>query len=173
MKRNTLHPVKVSDIPRSCQLFIMNEIRAFWKDIPKDKIDTLIKNTPYPTLEVIASVAWNLLMKLNVPPEEAGQYIDKIKERQMGYWFENMEKMDIQEERRKTEEQQKRAEEAERKLKEKDEQEIRIIVSLCQKYNAPKEETIQQVMENHNLSYAEAQKKVDSYLKNPPLNQSH
>ncbi len=169
-----------------------DEIRAFWKNIPKDKIDAIIKNTPYPTLEVIASVAWNLLMKLNVPPEEAGQYIDKIKERQMGYWFENMEKLDIQEERRKTEEQrkkaeeqrkkaeehrrkaeeqqeraeeqQKRAEEAERKLKEKEEQEIRVIVSLCQRFNAPKEETILQVMENYNLSYVQAREKVDLYL---------
>ena len=95
----------------------------------------------------------------------------------MGYWFENMEKMDIQEERRKTEEQrkradkqqrkareqQKRADEAEKKLIERDEQEIKVIVSLCRKFNAPEEETILQVMENRSLSYEEARKKVEFY----------
>lgn len=86
------------------------DIRAFWQDIQKDKINGIIKDTPDPTLNVIISVAWSLLMKLNVPVEEAERYVGKIKERQMGYWFENMEKMDIQEERRKTEEERKKAE---------------------------------------------------------------
>lgn len=41
-------------------------------------------------------------MKMNMPKEEAEQCVQKVRERQMGYWFENMEKMDIQEERRNT-----------------------------------------------------------------------
>ena len=41
-------------------------------------------------------------MKMNVSEEEAKQCVDKVKERRMGFLFENMEKMDIQEERRKT-----------------------------------------------------------------------
>lgn len=39
-----------------------------------------------------------LKMKMNVPQEEAEQCVKKVRERQMGYWFENMEKMDIQQE---------------------------------------------------------------------------
>ncbi len=41
-------------------------------------------------------------MKMNVPQNEASQYVRKVREREMGYWFENMEKMDIQLERRNT-----------------------------------------------------------------------
>lgn len=57
-------------------------------------------------------------MKMNVPLQEAEKCVKKVKERNMGYLFANMEKMDIQEERRKTAEARKKAEEAEAKLKE-------------------------------------------------------
>lgn len=57
-------------------------------------------------------------LKMNVPLEEAEKCVNKVKERNMGYLFANMEKMDIQEERRKTAEAQKKAEEAEAKFEE-------------------------------------------------------
>lgn len=41
------------------------------------------------------STCWNLGMKMNVSQEEAEQYARKVRERQVGYWFENMEVMDI------------------------------------------------------------------------------
>ena len=53
-------------------------------------------------------------MKMNVPQEEAKQYVEKVKERQMGYLFENMEKIDIQKERRKTAKERRQREQAER-----------------------------------------------------------
>ena len=70
--------------------------------VEKDKVEGIIRKAPEHLLEVIASAVWSLCMKMNVPQEEAAQYTRKVREGQMGYWFENMEKMDIQAERRNT-----------------------------------------------------------------------
>ncbi|MCC8080547.1 MAG: hypothetical protein LIO80_00785, partial [Lachnospiraceae bacterium] len=65
---------------------------------------------------------YSLLMKMNVPVEEANRYAESVEECRMGYLFENLEKMDIQAERRNTaqaraeaEAAKERAEEAEQK----------------------------------------------------------
>ena len=44
---------------------------------------------------------WALLIKMNVPIDEVREMMGEIGGRGMGYLFENMEKMDIQAERRK------------------------------------------------------------------------
>ena len=69
----------------------------------RDKIQEIVQKAPQHIVEIIASVIWNLCMKMNVPQEEAEQCVEKVRERRMGYWFENV-KMDIQAERRKAEE---------------------------------------------------------------------
>ena len=50
---------------------------------------------------------------MNVPVEEAREMMGEIGGRGMGYLFENMEKMDIQAERRNTQRERERAEAAE------------------------------------------------------------
>ena len=50
---------------------------------------------------------------MNVPVEEAREMMGEIGGRGMGYLFENMEKMDIQAERRNTQKERERAEAAE------------------------------------------------------------
>ena len=52
-------------------------------------------------------------MKLNVPQEEAKDYVGRAWNRDMGYLFENIEKMDIQEKRRNTNEAREALEKAE------------------------------------------------------------
>lgn len=93
-------------------------------------------------------------MKLNLPQEEAEQCVRKVRERQMGYWFENMEKMDIQAERRNTAEARaelekarkrlekikKKADEAEKKADEALTGRIRSNVEICQELGLSKEE---------------------------------
>ena len=54
-------------------------------------------------------------MKMNVPTEEARELMGEIGGRGMGYLFENMEKMDIQAERRNTQRERERAEAAEKR----------------------------------------------------------
>ena len=68
--------------------------------------------------EIYKNVIWSLLMKMNVPTEEARELMGEIGGRGMGYLFENMEKMDIQAERRNTQREKERADIAEKKADE-------------------------------------------------------
>lgn len=89
--------------------------------IPVDKINRILKNSPEHVVDVMVSVMESLCFKIDVSAEERMECVQKVRERKMGYLWENMEKFSIQEERRKTEEQRKKAEaerentEAERK----------------------------------------------------------
>lgn len=85
--------------------------------IPPDRMDKIVQKSPKAVVNIIAEVVENLCFKIDVSEEERLQCVQKVKERRMGYLFENMDKMSLQEERRKTEEEQKRAESAEEKLR--------------------------------------------------------
>ena len=97
-------------------------------------------------------------MKMNVSEEEAKQCVDKVKERRMGFLFENMEKMDIQEERRKTAE-------AQQKLEEAQKESVRTIISLCMEFGRTKEEAVQKLMEKASLNKEQAETAVKHYWK--------
>ena len=101
-------------------------------------------------------------MKMNVSEEEAKQCVDKVKERHMGYLFENMEKMDIQEERRKTAEAQQKLEEAQ---KENAEASVRTIISLCMEFGRTKEEAVQKLIDKASLNKEQAETAVKHYWK--------
>lgn len=118
----------------------------------KEKMDAIIKKAPEHILELIAKTVWNLCMKMNVPQEEAKKCVREVRRRQMGYWFENMEKMDIQAERRNTAEARAELEKAKKELEKsrKDaekvreelekvqksarENEIKVMVNICRKH---------------------------------------
>ena len=94
--------------------------------------------------------------------------VQKVKERKMGYMFEHMEKMNIQEERRKTakaekwaQEAEQKAEEAAKKAKESEHITIKSIVSVCRKHGISKEEAISEVMDNCELDKETAEEKVN------------
>ena len=59
---------------------------------------------------------WNLMMKMNMPTEDAQDCMRELGERSMGNWFENMDKMDIQAERKNTAEARKELVEAKNRL---------------------------------------------------------
>ena len=58
------------------------------------------------------------MMKMNMPTEDAQDCMRELGERSMGNWFENMDKMDIQAERRNTAEARRELAEAKEKLTE-------------------------------------------------------
>ncbi|MCD7922396.1 MAG: Rpn family recombination-promoting nuclease/putative transposase [Clostridiales bacterium] len=62
----------------------------------------LLENTTPSIRRIIRDTLYSLLMKINVPVEEANRYAESVEECRMGYLFENIEKMDIQAERRNT-----------------------------------------------------------------------
>ena len=76
----------------------------------------------------------------------------------MGYLFENMEKMDIQQARRNT----AQAREA---LAQEQENTVRAIVKICQKLKASKEQALREIMEASGKDREYSQKKVDFYWK--------
>ncbi len=86
--------------------------------IPPDQMNRIIQNSPEHVLEVLVTVMESLCVKIDVSAEERLQCVRKVKVRDMGYLFENMEKISIQEERRKTEEQRRKTEEERKKTEE-------------------------------------------------------
>ena len=58
------------------------------------------------------------MMKMNMPTEDAQDCMRELGERSMGNWFENMDKMDIQAERKNTAEARKELADAKEKLAE-------------------------------------------------------
>lgn len=124
-------------------------------------------------------------MKMNVPQNEASQYVRKVREREMGYWFENMEKMDIQLERRNTaqaraelkqareelerakaEARQAEAREAQMQAEaaEAAESMMKSLVDVCQSLGASREQTVVQLMEKCRLDRETAESKIAVYL---------
>ena len=85
-------------------------------------------------------------MKMNVPVCEAEECVKKVKGCDMGYLFENMEKMDIQEERRKTAGAYSKV--------------WKSTVLLCQKFGVSKEDTLQELLDTYGLHREETQKQV-------------
>ena len=72
-------------------------------------------NAPESIKEIYKKILWALLIKMNVPVDEVKEMMGEIGGRGMGYLFENMEKMDIQAERRNTQRERERAEAAEKR----------------------------------------------------------
>lgn len=72
-------------------------------------------NAPESIKEIYKKILWALLIKMNVPIDEVREMMGEIGGRGMGYLFENMEKMDIQAERRNTQRERERAEAAEKR----------------------------------------------------------
>ena len=87
----------------------------------------------------------------------------------MGYLFENIEKMDIQAERRNTAqaraEAQRVREEAQRTQEEAQENAIRSVIAVCQRLNAGKEQAVQEVVEVCGADRDTAVEKVNLYWK--------
>ena len=88
--------------------------------VNEEKLSKLVKNASEDVMQIFLDVVWNLCMKLNVPPKEAEKCLEKVRDGEMGIWFENMEKMDIQAERRNTAEARKALAEKEKELESKD-----------------------------------------------------
>ncbi|MDE5892353.1 MAG: hypothetical protein K2H45_05485, partial [Acetatifactor sp.] len=88
-------------------------LRQETKDITKkmavenvgEAINRIVSNSPEHVMEIILDVVYLLCRKVNLSGGETREVLSQLKEgRNMGYLFENMEHMDIQEERRKTRE---------------------------------------------------------------------
>ena len=129
----------------------------------QDKIRSILKKASEPALEVIASAVWSLCVKMNMSQEKAEACVEKVRERQMGYWFESMERMDIQIERKIRREMSKEIEEAQKEVQEaqKEVQEAQNEVKEAQK----EAEEAQREAEEAQKEAEEAQKEAEQAQK--------
>lgn len=127
-------------------------------------------------MELIADILMTFLLKVNVPVPEAEELTEKVREKKMGQLFENMDKIDIQAERRKTEKQRKKAEaerrrtEAERQRAERAEREaldagVKSLVESYQELGAAKKSALNRLMEKYRMDQRQASEKISLYWK--------
>lgn len=109
----------------------------------------------------MADVLKVFLLKMNVPVPETEKLTDKVRKKKMGELFADMEKMDIQAERRNTAMANKRADKAEKSAVEAkkkaaealsraaiaEENEIKSIIEVCQELGASKDSAVRRLME--------------------------
>ena len=65
-----------------------------------EEINDIVKKSPEAVIDILVMVVQALCTKLNVSKEDTDKCMEKVRTRNMGYLWENMEKIDIQEERR-------------------------------------------------------------------------
>lgn len=149
------------------------DISEFLK-LPREKLNDMIRDTPEVILDIIVSVMESLCIKIGATEEETRECVDRVRERRMGYLFENMEKMNIQEERRNTAEARAEAEKARAELEEarkearKEIEEIRkatveALITTCKEFGADKEQTTEKIINKCGMDPQTAREKVELY----------
>ena len=89
-----------------------------FRDIEKDKIDSIIHNSSEQVIDIIAAVVRSLCTKIHISAEETEDAVQKVREHKLGYLFENMEKIDIQQLRQEAEDWRKVTEKERQKVEE-------------------------------------------------------
>lgn len=82
-----------------------------FRSLPTDKVETILKDAPEHLLTIISDILRAFLLKMNVPATQTEELVGKVREKKMGYLFENVVPYDIEKEKQKAEEQRKLAEE--------------------------------------------------------------
>ena len=150
------HGDEISLVMLINKLQSIEDVEQF-RSLPAEKVEEILKDTPDYLLDIIANVLRAFLRKENVPEEETETLVGKVKEKKMGELFANMDKMDIQAERRKTAEAEKKAAEA---------YEIGMtkgIIKSCKSLNASREFALSQLLEMNACSRERAEELVERY----------
>ena len=79
--------------------------------ISPEELDRIVRHSPEHVMNILVSVMESLCFKIDASAEERMQCVQKVRERKMGYLFENMEKISIKELRQKIEAERQEAEE--------------------------------------------------------------
>lgn len=118
------------------------------KEISKEYLDGVMEETPEYLLEIMARVITMLLLKINVPYEEAADFAEQVKERQMGELFANFEAYDVQATRREAREEAR-------------EEDIRILVETVQKLGGTRKTAKSVLMERYSMDEKSAEEKLE------------
>ena len=127
-----------------------------------ERLNEIFQRAPSDAAEIIVATMQSLCVRLNLTTSETADFIEKMKGGNMGYLFENMEKMDIQLERRNTAEQRQRAEKAEQ-----DKQNLyRILISTYRKQGMARKEVKRQLLTELKLEEKEIDNLIEMFLEN-------
>ncbi len=82
-------------------LMLLNKLQSpeelhEFRESPPEKLADILKNADPHIIKLMQDVMYSLMMKMNIPVDEANEHVKAIGGKQMGYLFENIEKMDIQ-----------------------------------------------------------------------------
>ena len=113
-----------------------------------EKVDLIILQATPEELQIIENIICALLRKVNATEEEIELCVEQVRRRQMGLLFENMQKMDIQAERKNTEE-----------------EAGRMVIVLCQKFGKTKAEAKETLIEERKLNETQAEEMIECYWK--------
>ena len=142
------------------------DVEAFRKIAP-EKLEDILRETPSHLLDVMAKVLLAFLLKENVPAAEAEELVEKVRKKKVGELFANMEKMDIQAERKKTEKQMERADKAEERADRAEamaETGIQLFIENSQALFMTESSIAEKLVEKFGLSMEEAKEKLQKYL---------
>ncbi|MCH5344341.1 MAG: Rpn family recombination-promoting nuclease/putative transposase, partial [Acetatifactor sp.] len=80
---------------------------AEFRRLPTERLQSILKSTPQHLVDIIADVLLAFLLKTNLSADEAEEVVGKLREKNMGQLFENMDPIDIPARRREIAEQRK------------------------------------------------------------------
>jgi len=108
-------------------LMLINKIQdpddlKLLQDIPAEKMNSMVAHSSEAVLNVIAAAVQALCRKFTIPDHEVSAFVGKVKERKMGYLWENMRTVDIQAERLKAQEAEEKLNAVQKKLNAAEEQ---------------------------------------------------
>lgn len=154
-------------------LMMINKIQTVeeynhFLDVERDAISRIFKKAPEHIIAIFADTVASLCRRLKATETETAECVERVRKRQVGYLFENMEKMDIQTERKRTEVAQKQAEIAQKQAESAHrsmEKAQKSFIEICQKDGKSKEITIHELREIFALKSDEAEEKADLFWK--------
>ncbi len=128
----------------------------------QEEIRGIVDRASESIVQIIVNAFWTLFMKMKVYIGEATDCLIKmIGGSQMGNWFENMEPMDIQEERAKTKAAEEKLGEAEKKLQEAQIESMKSVVQLVKELAGDKTLAVQKLLDNCHMTKEEAEAFVE------------
>ena len=121
------------------------------KEVSAGYLQEATAGTPEHLLNIMAQVIEALLLKINVPLEEAADFAGQVKERRMGELFSNFEAYDVQATRREARK--------EGKIETRNE-DIEKLVKVLKELEIPLEEIKKQLVKQYHLSDREIEEKI-------------
>lgn len=130
--------------------------------VNEEYVRDITLRTPEYLLDIMAQVVEILLLRINVPREEAADFAEQVKERRMGELFANFEAYDVQATRREAREE-GREEGHKEGRRQAYEEGIEKLIQVCRNLGIAKEMLKKQLMEEYAISAEEADAKIEKY----------